>query len=236
MVYIKLMSFNYAIMPFEVSLMDWEALFNLIGDDIGIEQINKQIDKEYLEYDVFPPRSKIYNAFELTPFDQVKVVILGQDPYHDINQAHGLAFSVKDGVKMPPSLRNMLKELEDDIGCSRLSTDLTDWAEQGILLLNNVLTVRAHEARSHHFIGWQRLTEVVVREISDHHEHVVFVLWGNDARKKKEMIHERHSIIESVHPSPLSAYRGFLGSKPYSQINNALIAHGQIPIEWCDNK
>ena len=162
------------------------------------------------------------------------MVILGQDPYHGPNQAHGLAFSVQPDAKFPPSLRNIYKELEDDIGCKRTTPHLQDWAKEGVLLLNTVLTVEAHQAHSHKNIGWEIFTDEIIKHVSSALEDVVFILWGKPAQSKIKLIDtERHHIIQSVHPSPLSAYRGFFGSKPFSKTNEYLIASGKESINWC---
>ena len=183
---------------------------------------------------VYPPLHEVYSAFHLTPFDQVKVVLLGQDPYHGLHQAHGLSFSVKPPTKIPPSLRNMFKELQSDLGVQvPPHGNLTSWAQQGVLLLNTVLTVYQSQAHSHKNWGWEVFTDCVIRQVSTHCEHVVFLLWGTPAQKKAKLIdHNKHTLICSVHPSPLSAYRGFFGSCPFSRTNQALQENGQTPIEW----
>ncbi len=183
---------------------------------------------------VFPKTDDVFNALHLTSYTDVRVVILGQDPYHNDGQAMGLSFSVPDGVRLPPSLVNIYKELVDDIGKeTHKSGDLTGWAKQGVLLLNSVLTVRAHQAGSHQSKGWEQFTDAILQSVSDKNEHVVFILWGGFARKKKPLIDMlKHTVIESAHPSPLSAYNGFFGSKPFSKTNQALIAHNQKPINW----
>ncbi|WII92815.1 uracil-DNA glycosylase [Kingella negevensis] len=184
---------------------------------------------------IYPPAADVFNAFKYTEFDQVKVVILGQDPYHNVGQAHGLSFSVQQGVQIPPSLVNIYKELATDVlnfhipqhGC------LTHWAEQGVLLLNTVLTVRAHQAHSHANLGWETFTDRVIAQINAHREHVVFLLWGSHAQKKGAMIdRSRHLVLTAPHPSPLSAYRGFFGCKHFSQTNEYLAQHGIEPIDW----
>ena len=197
-------------------------------------QLQRFLERERDAHEVFPPADEVFSAFSLTPFDQVKVLILGQDPYHDDGQAHGLSFSVKPGVKVPPSLRNMYKELESDVRCATPDHgDLTPWARQGVLMLNAVLTVRAHKPNSHKGKGWEKFTDAVIRAVSDHKEHVVFVLWGNYAKKKAPLIDGRkHTILTSAHPSPLSARNGFFGSKPYSRINQHLRDAGQTEINW----
>ncbi len=183
---------------------------------------------------VFPPGRLIFNAFNLTPFDKVKVVLLGQDPYHNVGQAHGLCFSVPDGVAHPKSLVNIFKELHDDIGCPiPKSGNLEKWAKQGVLLLNATLTVRAHEAGSHQKKGWEEFTNAVIKTISDKKEGVVFLLWGNYAQEKIPLIDQnKHHILTTVHPSPLSASRGFFGCRHFSKTNQILQAEGKEPIDW----
>ncbi len=189
------------------------------------------------EYDhtlVYPPANDIFNAFHLTPLSKVKVVILGQDPYHGDGQAHGLCFSVQKGVDIPPSLVNIYKELQDDLGC-RIPNNgyLVKWAEQGVLLLNTVLTVRAHQAFSHQGHGWEEFTDAAIRGLNTQNRPIVFILWGKPAQQKKKMLtNPNHLILEAPHPSPLSAYRGFFGSKPFSKANDYLTAHGETPIDW----
>ncbi|MCL1934272.1 MAG: uracil-DNA glycosylase [Candidatus Azobacteroides sp.] len=192
------------------------------------------IRQEYTVQRIYPKGSQIFNAFDKTPFDRVKVVILGQDPYHEPGQAHGLCFSVNEGIALPPSLQNIYKELEDDLGVPpKTSGNLEHWAEQGVLLLNATLTVRAHQAGSHQRQGWEEFTDAVIHRVAEEKEHVVFILWGSYAQKKGEFIDTfRHRVLKSAHPSPLSAYRGFFGSKPFSKTNQYLIQTGQTPIEW----
>jgi len=192
------------------------------------------VRQEYAARPVYPKGSLIFNAFDKTPFDRIKVVILGQDPYHEPGQAHGLCFSVNDGVELPPSLQNIYKELEDDLGIPpKTSGNLERWAEQGVLLLNATLTVRAHQAGSHQQKGWEEFTDAVIHRVAEEKEHVVFILWGAYAQKKGEFIDPfRHRILKSAHPSPLSAYRGFFGSKPFSKANQYLVQTGQMPVEW----
>ena len=189
---------------------------------------------EYATQTIYPKGIHIFNAFEKTPFDRVKVVILGQDPYHEPGQAHGLCFSVNDGIPLPPSLQNIYKELEEDMGIPpRTSGNLERWAEQGVLLLNATLTVRAHQAGSHQQRGWEEFTDAVIYQVAEEKEHVVFILWGAYAQKKGEFIDLfRHRVLKSAHPSPLSVYRGFFGSKPFSKTNHYLVQTGQTPIEW----
>ncbi|MCD2422801.1 uracil-DNA glycosylase [Niabella pedocola] len=183
---------------------------------------------------IYPAGKNIFNAFNTTPFDQVKVLLLGQDPYHGPGQAHGLCFSVQKGVPPPPSLVNIYKELHADLGVSiPKSGDLTHWAQQGVFMLNASLTVRAGEPMSHAKIGWATFTDAVIRKVSDHKQHVVFILWGRFAQEKASLIDaSKHFIIKSAHPSPLSAHNGFFGSKPFSKTNEYLTAHGIDPIDW----
>ena len=197
-------------------------------------QLKKFLIEERKNFTIFPPGGYIFNAFNLTPLDQVKVIILGQDPYHDHGQAHGLCFSVMDGVRFPKSLQNIFKELESDLNIPvPFSGNLEKWAKQGILLLNATLTVRAHQAGSHQNHGWEIFTDTIIKKLSDEKNNLIFVLWGNYARAKKVFIDsKKHHIIESVHPSPLSAYNGFFGSKPFSKINTILEESGKTPIKW----
>jgi len=183
---------------------------------------------------VYPPESDVFNALRLTPYAHARVLILGQDPYHDEGQAHGLAFSVRPGVKPPPSLVNIFKELHDDLGYRVPNNgDLTPWAAQGVLLLNSVLTVRAHSPASHRGKGWEIFTDTIIRAVAAREDPIVFVLWGAFARKKRALIDTgRHTIVESAHPSPLSAHAGFFGSRPFSAINNALYDAGKNPVDW----
>lgn len=221
----------------EVNTMEWSTIFHNIKKRHDFKEMHDFLEKEYATETVYPDRENIYQAFDLTPFENVKVVILGQDPYHGPNQAHGLAFSVQPNAKFPPSLRNMYKELADDIGCVRQSPHLQDWAREGVLLLNTVLTVRKGEAHSHRNIGWETFTNEIIQAVSDHKEGVVFILWGKPAQQKIKWIDQsKHYIIKSPHPSPLSAHRGFFGSKPYSTANHYLEEQGQTPIHWCERK
>ncbi|MBR1476640.1 MAG: uracil-DNA glycosylase [Lachnospiraceae bacterium] len=192
------------------------------------------VKNEYNSTQVFPPSEDIFNAFHLTPLSQTKVVIIGQDPYHDVGQAHGLCFSVKPGVEIPRSLKNIYKELYDDLGCYIPNNGyLVKWAKQGVLMLNAVLTVRAHMPASHQNKGWEQFTDAAIRALNKEDRPIAFVLWGSFARSKKEMLdNPKHMIIESAHPSPLSASRGFFGSKPFSRINNFLVENGETPIDW----
>ena len=193
-----------------------------------------KVREEYQTRTIYPPADDIFNAFHFTPLEEVKVVILGQDPYHEPGQAHGLCFSVKPNVQIPPSLINIYKELEDDLGCYIPNNGyLEKWARQGGLMLNTVLTVRAHQANSHKDIGWEQFTDAAIRVLAEQDRPMVFVLWGKPAQRKKEMIHNpKHLVLESAHPSPLSAYRGFFGSRPFSRINEYLKENGLTPIDW----
>lgn len=191
------------------------------------------LKKEYKTKTIYPKGNNIFNAFNLCPFHKLKVVILGQDPYHGPNQAHGLAFSVPDGIATPPSLKNIFLELESDLNIKRRKTNLSDWAEQGMLLLNTILTVEANKPTSHANIGWEIFTDSVIKIISEKKNQIIFVLWGSHAQKKEILIDtSRHFVIKSAHPSPLSANRGFLGSKPFSKINQILESINQKPIKW----
>ncbi len=198
------------------------------------QKLAKFVDEERQQHTVFPPEEDVFNALRLAPYENVNVLLLGQDPYHDDNQAHGLCFSVRPGIKPPPSLVNMFKELRDDLGC-RIPNNgyLVPWAKQGILLLNAVLTVRAHEPNSHKSHGWEKFTDAVIRAVNEKRDPVIFVLWGGYAQKKISLIDTtRHTIIQSAHPSPLSARNGFFGSKPFSKINAALHDAGKPEIDW----
>jgi uracil-DNA glycosylase len=192
------------------------------------------LEDERARHKVFPPADQVFSALELTPFDRVSVLIVGQDPYHDDGQAHGLAFSVQPGVRPPPSLVNIFKELRDDLGCRVPNNGyLVPWAEQGVLLLNTVLTVRAHSPASHKGKGWEKFTDAVIRKVGEKPDRVVFVLWGAHAQKKRPLIEgDQHVTVESAHPSPLSAKNGFFGSRPFSKINAALRAAGKPEIDW----
>lgn len=213
---------------------DWKLILEKEFSRPYFLSIKEFLAVERARHSVLPPEEEIFAAFESTSLQATKVVILGQDPYHGEHQAHGLAFSVRQGIDLPPSLRNIIKELHDDIGAPiPIHGDLTSWAQQGVLLLNTTLTVRAGEAGSHHGRGWENLTDAVIREINEKEHRVVFILWGAHARQKKSLItNPRHTVIEGVHPSPLSAYRGFFGSKPFSRANAALVEDGQEPIDW----
>lgn len=213
---------------------DWQVVLEKEFELLYMLQLFAQLKEAYQTTTVYPPREKVFSAFELTPYSEVKVVILGQDPYHGPHQANGLSFSVEKGTAFPPSLRNIFKELVDDIGCTYPQNgDLTNWAKQGVLLLNTTLTVREGEPMSHVGMGWETFTDQVLKYLNEKQSPIVFVLWGKHARNKAKLIDKtRHFIIESAHPSPLSAYRGFFGSHPFSQTNEFLISKGINPIDW----
>lgn len=197
------------------------------------KHIKEFIKEERLIKTIYPSANDLFNAFKLTDFKDIKVVILGQDPYHGEKEAMGLSFSVRRGVRTPPSLRNIFKELKDDLNITRTDTDLSDWAKQGVFLLNTVLTVEKDKANSHKEIGWEIFTDYVISQIDEKLDNVVFILWGRQARdKKKIMSNKNNYIIESAHPSPLSAYHGFFGSKPFSKTNNYLEEHNKKKINW----
>lgn len=213
---------------------DW---IQAIGGELRLPyyaELNQFVKTEYSQYTIYPKEDDIYNALHFTPLSQVKVVILGQDPYHNEEQAHGLCFSVKAEVEIPPSLVNIYKELSSDLGCYLPDNGyLEKWAKQGVLLLNTVLTVRAHQANSHQGKGWERFTDAVIQAVNTQDRPIVFILWGRPAQRKKAMLNNpKHLILEAPHPSPLSAYRGFFGSRHFSKTNNFLINHGIDPIDW----
>ena len=210
----------------------------IVGDELTkpyFRDLQQFLAAERVQHQIFPHDEHVFNAFHWTPFEAVRVVILGQDPYHDVGQAHGLAFSVPSGVKLPASLRNIFKELQDDLGCpTRKHGCLIPWAKQGVLLLNAVLTVRAHQAHSHRAKGWETFTDAVIARLGKRPEPTVFVLWGKPAQTKQQLIdlERRHVVLESAHPSPLSAHSGFFGSRPFSKINEQLRAWGKPEIDW----
>lgn len=211
---------------------DWDNVLSDVYEENWFLELISNIKSEYKKNVVFPLEKNIFNAFINTPFNSVKVVILGQDPYHGEGEAHGLSFSVKNGVPMPPSLANIFKELYEDTGIKRTNTDLSDWSSQGVLLLNSILTVQKDRPLSHSKYEWEKFTDVVIKRLSDK-GGVIFVLWGNFARSKKVLINNsKNYIIESVHPSPLSCYRGFFGSKVFSRVNNILKKNGLDEIKW----
>lgn len=211
-------------------MVTWGTIFRTYWQSEKGQQLEQRVNEAYRQSRVFPPRSKIFTAFELTPYDKVRVVILGQDPYHGEGQAQGLAFSVPKGMKLPPSLQNIYKELSDDLAVPVMTNgDLSSWARQGVLLLNTVLTVEAHRANSHQMFGWQDFTDTIIQALNARPEQIIFVLWGKPAQQKKFLITgSQHKIIHAPHPSPLSAYRGFFGSRPFSKINR----HLDEPIDW----
>lgn len=212
----------------------WKQILKSEFEKDYFKKLSKTVREAYRTDIIFPPPMLVFNAFSHCPFDTVKVVILGQDPYHGDGQAHGLSFSVPEGVKTPPSLRNIYKEIRDDVGTEvPESGNLERWADQGVLLLNATLTVRAHEAGSHQELGWETFTDAVIQKISDEKEHVVFLLWGSYAQGKgKNIDTEKHCVLTGPHPSPLSAYRGFFGCKHFSKVNEYLVAHKKTPINW----
>ena len=214
---------------------DWNPLLRDQFDEPYWNELQSFVRDERSRHTVYPPHDEVFAALHLTPHADVKVLLLGQDPYHGPGQAHGLCFSVRPGVEIPPSLVNILAELESDVGCARPAHgNLDRWAKQGVLLLNTTLTVRARQAASHQRKGWETFTDRVIEVVNDKPEPVVFVLWGSAARKKKAIVDtSRHTVIESPHPSPLSAHRGFFGSKPFSRANAALEAAGREPVDWC---
>jgi uracil-DNA glycosylase len=211
----------------------WQKVLGDEFDQPYFKLLEAFVDGERQQHAVYPPEDDVFNAFKLTPFAEVKVVLLGQDPYHGDGQAHGLCFSVRPGVPAPPSLRNMFKELKTDLDCKIPNNGcLTPWAEQGVLLLNAVLTVRAHEANSHKDQGWEKFTDAAIRAVNDRDEPAVFALWGAYAQKKGKLVDpEKHRVLKAAHPSPLSAAR-FFASQPFSAINGALVNLGDEPIDW----
>lgn len=213
---------------------DWDEALKVIWNSNGFKNFYNKIMTEYDTKTIYPPKNYIFNALKLTSFKDTKVVIVGQDPYHEEQQAHGLSFSVQKGVKLPPSLQNIYKELESDLSIKpRVDGDLTGWAKQGILLLNAVLTVEKGHAGSHRNMGWELLTDYIIKVLNTKNTPVVFILWGNFAKEKAKLItNPIHYIIMSPHPSPLSAYSGFFGSRPFSKANNYLTTHGLTPIDW----
>lgn len=210
---------------------------NILKDEFNKEyylKLQEFLKIEYDNYQIFPSKENIFNALKYTDYNDVKVVIIGQDPYHEIGQAHGLAFSVLESIKFPPSLLNIFKELKNELNYEIPSSgNLTSWAKQGVLLLNSVLTVRIHQANSHKNKGWENFTTAIIKELNKRDEMIIFVLWGNDAKKKEEFItNPNHIILKAAHPSPLSAYNGFFGCHHFSKINQILISMGKTPIDW----
>ena len=213
--------------------MTWKEVLQPIKESDYFKNLWEKVKLQYNSTQCFPPKDEIFRALELTEFDDVGVVIIGQDPYHNDGQANGLCFSVSENVTAPPSLKNIFIELKEDVGVERKNKDLQDWAKQGVLLLNATLTVQAHQPNSHKNLGWEVFTDFIIKEISDKKENVVFVLWGAFAQKKASLIDSnKHHILQSAHPSPFSVYRGFFGSKPFSKINNYLLEKGKNPIVW----
>jgi uracil-DNA glycosylase len=221
-------------MKFTKLPMSWQVVLAEEFEKAYFKQLQDFLAEERQTQTIYPLEEDVFSAFELTPYYDVKVLLLGQDPYHDENQAHGLCFSVKPGIKAPPSLVNIYKELSDDIGCEiPKSGYLIEWAKQGVLMLNAVLTVRAHTPNSHKNKGWEKFTDTVISQVNQKSDPVIFVLWGGYAQKKLKLIDTtRHIVIQSAHPSPLSAHNGFFGSKPFSKINAALEACNKSPINW----
>jgi len=213
---------------------DWDEKLKIIWESDRFKKILNFINNEYKTKTIYPKLENIFNALKLTPYENVKVVIVGQDPYHGENEAHGLSFSVLDGVKIPPSLKNIYKELESDLGIKpSLSGNLTNWAKEGVLLLNTSLTVIKNQPNSHKDIGWQMLTDYIIKVLNLKENGVVFILWGKYAQTKKKLItNHNHLIIESSHPSPFSAHQGFFGSKPFSRTNEFLLKNKKKPIYW----
>lgn len=213
---------------------DWDQILKAIWDSEGFKKFMMIVENEYQTKCVYPLRSNLFNALKLTPYKNVKVVIMGQDPYHGEGEAHGLSFSVMKGIKLPPSLKNIYKELEDDLGITpAVSGDLSKWAQEGVLLLNSTLTVIKDTPNSHKDLGWTLFTDYIIKKLNEKTEPVVFILWGNFARSKKEYItNNRHLVIESPHPSPFSARNGFFGSRPFSKTNEFLIKNNIKPIDW----
>lgn len=213
---------------------DWDELLQDEFHSDYYAQIRAFLKQEYASHEVYPPMEDIFNALRYTPYADVKAVLLGQDPYHGPGQAHGLCFSVRPGVAPPPSLQNIFKELQSDMGLpAPHSGCLIPWAQEGVLMLNTTLTVRRGQANSHSKIGWTRFTDAIIQKLNDHDRPIVFLLWGSNARSKKALItNPNHLILETVHPSPLSAHQGFFGSRHFSQCNEFLMAHGIAPIDW----
>lgn len=213
---------------------DWDEVLKIVFEGEGFKKFYDIVENEYKTKTIFPPKDYIFNALKLTPYKDVKVVIVGQDPYHGVGEAHGLSFSVQKGIKIPPSLKNIYKELESDLGIKPCEEgDLTKWAKQGVLLLNAVLTVEKDKPASHRNLGWERLTDYIIKILNNKEEPVVFILWGNFAKEKKVFItNPKHLVITSAHPSPFSANYGFFGSKPFSKTNQFLESVGQTPIDW----
>lgn len=215
---------------------EWDSILAEEMDKPYYKELERFLDEEYETRTVFPPRDEIFTAFSYTPYDDVKVLLLGQDPYHEVGQAHGMAFSVQKGVKQPPSLVNIFKEIDSDLGITPPPLDngcLIPWAESGVLLLNTALTVREHEANSHRGKGWEQFTDAVISKLNEREKPLVFILWGSNAKSKLPLItNKNHLVIAGVHPSPLSAYRGFFGGKYFSRANEFLKRHGIPEVNW----
>lgn len=217
---------------------DWDEKLKVVWESSGFQKFMEIVEKEYQTKEIFPPKNYIFNALKLTPYQNTKVVIVGQDPYHGIGEAHGLSFSVQEGIKVPPSLQNIYKELESDLGIPRRNSgDLSGWAKEGVLLLNAVLTVVKDTPASHRNLGWERLTDYIISVLNEKEEPVVFILWGNFAKAKTKLItNPKHLVLTSAHPSPFAANYGFFGSKPFSKTNEFLKQNGITPINWNLNK
>lgn len=213
---------------------DWDNVLSVIEHSNGFKNFLKIIENKYENEIVFPEKKDLFNALKLTSYENTKVVIMGQDPYHGVGEAHGLSFSVQDGVKVPPSLQNIFKELYDDLGVPvSKSGNLTKWAQEGVLLLNSVLTVKKDTPASHRSLGWELLTDYIIKALNEKDTPVVFILWGRFAKEKKKYItNPKHLVLTSTHPSPFSAYNGFFGSKPFSKTNDFLIKNNLKPIDW----
>lgn len=213
---------------------DWDEKLKIVENSEGFKKFLSIVDNEYKTKTIFPPKDYVFNALKLTPYNNVKVVIVGQDPYHGVGEAHGLSFSVQKGIKIPPSLQNIYKELNDDLKIPpKDNGDLTNWAKEGVLLLNAVLTVEKDKAASHRNLGWELFTDYIIKLVNAKDTPVVFILWGNFAKEKKKLItNSKHLVLSSPHPSPFSAYSGFFGSKPFSKTNEFLVKTGQKPIDW----
>ena len=213
---------------------DWDEKLKVIWDSEGFKKFYQLVEDEYKNKIIFPPKDHIFEALKLTSFKDTRVVIVGQDPYHGEGEAHGLSFSVQKGVKVPPSLQNIYKELNDDLGIPpKNNGDLTNWAKSGVLMLNAVLTVVKDTPASHRNLGWERLTDYIIKTLNEKHEPVVFILWGNFAKEKKAFItNPQHLVLTSAHPSPFSANYGFFGSKPFSKTNEFLEKNNIVPIDW----
>ena len=212
---------------------DWDIILQEEYEREYFKKIKELVREEYSKKEIFPPANRVFYAFRKTSYKNTKVVILGQDPYHGIGEANGLCFSVNRGIKMPPSLKNIYKELKDDLGIDRTDSDLSDWADSGVLLLNSVLTVEKDKPASHKFVGWEEFTDNVIKKLNEKEEPVVFILWGNFAKgKSKYITNPKHLVISSAHPSPFSVRQGFFGSRPFSKTNDFLRKNGIKEIEW----